>query len=41
MNQESQFAIGEWIDTLTAAGVQISMDGKGQGVHVWMCRATT
>jgi putative transposase len=28
----TQFTSGEWIDTLKAAGVQISMDGKGRWI---------
>ena len=32
MDQGSQFTCGEWIDTLKAAGVQISMDGKGRWI---------
>src|SRR3984885_7152927 len=31
-DQGSQFTSGEWIDTLKAAGVQISMDGKGRWI---------
>jgi putative transposase len=31
-DQGSQFTCGEWIDTLKAAGVQISMDGKGRWI---------
>jgi putative transposase len=31
-DQGSQFTCGEWIDTLRAAGVQISMDGKGRWI---------
>jgi transposase InsO family protein len=29
-DQGSQFTSGEWIDTLKAAGIQISMDGEGR-----------
>lgn len=31
-DQGSQFTCAEWIDTLKAAGVQISMDGKGRWI---------
>ncbi len=31
-DQGSQFSSEEWIDTLKAAGVQISMDGKGRWI---------
>jgi putative transposase len=31
-DQGSQFTSAEWIDTLKAAGVQISMDGKGRWI---------
>jgi len=31
-DQGSQFTSEEWIDTLKAAGVQISMDGKGRWI---------
>jgi transposase InsO family protein len=31
-DQGSQFTSREWIDTLKAAGVQISMDGKGRWI---------
>ena len=31
-DQGSQFTSGEWTDTLKAAGVQISMDGKGRWI---------
>jgi putative transposase len=31
-DQGSQFTCGEWIDTLKAAGVRISMDGKGRWI---------
>ena len=31
-DQGSQFTCGDWIDTLKAAGVQISMDGKGRWI---------
>ena len=31
-DQGSQFTSGEWIDTLEAAGVEISMDGKGRWI---------
>ena len=31
-DQGSQFTSGDWIDTLKAAGVQISMDGKGRWI---------
>jgi transposase InsO family protein len=31
-DQGSQFTSGEWIDTLKAAGVQVSMDGKGRWI---------
>ena len=31
-DQGSQFTSGEWIDMLKAAGVQISMDGKGRWI---------
>ena len=31
-DQGSQFTCKEWIDTLKAAGVQISMDGKGRWI---------
>jgi putative transposase len=31
-DQGAQFTSGEWIDTLKAAGVQISMDGKGRWI---------
>lgn len=31
-DQGSQFTSGDWIDTLTEAGVKISMDGKGRWI---------
>ncbi len=32
LTQGSQFTSREWIDTLKAAGVQISMDGEGRWI---------
>jgi putative transposase len=35
-DQRSQFTIGKRIDTLEAAGVEISMDGKGRWIDVFI-----